>query len=200
MNLISLFKKFPTEESCIIFLENVKWKNGATCPYCNSKKTCKHLHRHQCQSCHKSFSVTVGTIFHHTHLDLRNWFYIISLMLNAKKGLSAYQVARDLDMRRATAWKIMHKIRKAMQTEQKGLLEGIFEMDETYIKAYDEDKDDDDTFGSNMGRSLKNNTPVVAIKQKGGDIKAFATENTKYHVLGKIAMDFAEIGSEVSTY
>ncbi len=50
-------------------------------------------------------------------------------MLNAKKGISAYQVARDLDMRRPTAWKIMHKIRKAMETKQKDLLTGIFDRD-----------------------------------------------------------------------
>ena len=91
-------------------------------------------------------------------------------MLNAKKGISAYQVARDLDMRRPTAWKIMHKIRKAIETEQRHLLTGIFEMDETYIKANknENEKDDDDKFGGNMGRSLKNNTPIVAIKKKGG--------------------------------
>ena len=79
-SLVSLFKKFPTEGSCIEFLENVRWKNGVVCPYCNSDKTCEHNSttvntrngkRHQCQSCKKSFSVTVGTIFHHTHLDLR---------------------------------------------------------------------------------------------------------------------------------
>ncbi len=155
MNLIELFNKFPTEEDCIKYLEAIRWKNGIECPYCKSLKTCKHLHRHQCQSCHKSFSVTVGTIFHHTHLDLRKWFYIITLMLNAKKGISAYQVARDLQMRRPTVWEIMHKIRKAMKTKQLHLLQGIFEMDETYIKAHDENKDDDSKFGGNMGRSLK---------------------------------------------
>ncbi len=41
----------------------------------------------QCQDCNKSFSVTVGTIFHNTKLDLRKWFWIISLMINAKKGI-----------------------------------------------------------------------------------------------------------------
>jgi transposase-like protein len=139
-SLLSLFKKFPTQESCIEHLENIRWKNGVVCPYCQSHKISQHNEegrrkRHQCQTCTKSFSVTVGTIFHNTHLDLRNWFYILSLMINAKKGLSACQVARDLEMRRTTAWEVMHKIRKAFATEQKELLTGIFEMDETYIKA-----------------------------------------------------------------
>ena len=205
MNLVELFKKFPTEQDCINHLESIRWKNGIVCPYCQSHKTCKHLHRHQCQDCHKSFSVTVGTIFHHTHLDLRNWFYMISLIVNAKKGISACQVARDIDLRRPTVWAIMHKIRKAFATEQKELLTGIFEMDETYIKA-DKNKDDEDDnttggtkFMNNCGRSLKNNTPIVGIKQKGGDIKAFATKDTKYHTLGKIAMSIADLGSKFHT-
>ena len=153
MNLISLFKKFPNENSCIAYLEKIRWANGVKCVYCGGSKISKHetksredrsAKRWQCSSCQKSFSVTVGTIFHRTHLDLRHWFYIICLMLNAKKGISAYQVARDLEMRRMTAWSCMHKIRVAMGTEQKELLEGIFQMDETYIKT---EKDDEDKGG-----------------------------------------------------
>ncbi len=208
-SLLSLFKKFPTEESCIKHLEKIRWGDKPVCPYCQSQKISHHniegrRQNWQCQTCTRSFSVTVGTIFHHTHLDLRNWFYILSLMINAKKGLSACQVARDLEMRRTTAWEVMHKIRKAFATEQKELLTGIFEMDETYIRAdkskEERDEDDDNNpFIGNSGRSLKNNTPIVGIKQKSGDIKAFATENTKYYTLGKIAMSIAEVGSEIHT-
>ena len=144
-SLIKLFKKFPTEESCIEFLENIRWKDGVICVYCGSNKTCQHneknrRNRHQCQDCGKSFKVTVGTIFHNTKLDLRKWFWMISMMLNAKKGISACQVARELEMRRPTVWLKMHQIRSAMNTEQKELLTGIFEMDETYVKTT---KDDD---------------------------------------------------------
>jgi transposase-like protein len=199
MNLIKLFEKFPTERHCIIHLESIRWAKGVECPYCESMKTCKHLDRHQCQSCHKSFSVTVNTIFHHTHLDLRHWFYIIALMLNAKKGASAYQISRDIGIRRPTVWAIMHKIRSGLGSNQQDLIKGIFEMDETYLKARKDKDDDQNPFIGNCGRSLKNNTPIVALKQKGGDLKAFVTENTKYYTLGKIALDHADLGSEFHT-
>src|SRR5882757_8602987 len=104
MNLIQIFNQFPTQEACIKYLENTRWKNGIICPYCNSNKTCTHKakegdrirERQQCWSCNKSFSVTVGTIFHQTHLPLQKWFLAISLILNAKKGISSRQLARDL--------------------------------------------------------------------------------------------------------
>ena len=93
-----------------------------------------HQHRHRCYDCKTSFSVTVGTIFHHMHLPLQKWFLAITLMLNAKKGLSALQLSRDLDVKKNTAWRITMQIRKAMtQAEQRSLLTGIVEMDEAYI-------------------------------------------------------------------
>ena len=142
-SLIKLFKKFPTEEACILHLENIRWKNGVYCTKCGSYKTCKNHKSNvetrsgkkwQCQDCSHSFTVTVGTIFHRTHFDLRNWFYIISMMLNAKKGISACQVARELEIRRPTVWKLMHKIRSVLGTEQGELLRGIFETEGSQIK------------------------------------------------------------------
>jgi hypothetical protein len=119
------------------------------------------------------------------------------MMLNAKKGISACQVARELEMRRPTVWLKMHQIRSAMNTEQKELLTGIFEMDETYVKTTKDDKDDNDTKGG-FGRSTQNNTPVVGIKQKGGDIKAFATNDTKYHTLAGICNEYRRTRLRIS--
>lgn len=77
MSILKLIKKFPTEESCIKYLENVSWGKKPVCTYCGSVKTSKHTekeghsNRRQCQDCNKSFKVTVGTIFHNTKLDIR---------------------------------------------------------------------------------------------------------------------------------
>ncbi len=38
MNLIQIYKEFPTHEKCINHLESVRWNNKPTCPYCKSKK------------------------------------------------------------------------------------------------------------------------------------------------------------------
>ena len=206
-SVVKLFKQFPTEQSCIVFLEKIRWKDGVFCTYCGSVKTSKHNtttletrsgRRFQCQDCKKSFSVTVGTIFHRTHLDLRKWFWIISIMLNAKKGVSACQVSRELEIRRPTVWALMHKIRKALATEQGELLRGIFEMDETYVNAKkDDDKNNNDKGG--QGRSTKNNTPVIAFREKNGNLKAFVANDTTSASLSEIIINNIEAGSELHT-
>lgn len=201
MNIVSIYKKFPTEIDCIKHLENIRWGNKVICPYCNSDKTCKHTKQgrqnQQCWNCKKSFSVTVGTIFHHTHLELQKWFLAIALILNAKKGISTRQLARDLELPVKTAWSVGMRIRKAFKSEEKALLKGIFEMDETYVKNAPQDNDDEDNHKG--GHSNKTHTSVVAFKQKGGDIKAFVTADTTSITLGEIIFENIEAGSEIHT-
>lgn len=142
-NIIDVFNNFQTQEQAIQYLEDVRWGGQPICPYCKSAKVGVHssndrkMPRWQCQDCHRPFAVTVGTIFHGTHIPLRDWFLCIALMLNAKKSASAYQIARDLGMRRPTVWSMMHRIRLAMANdpEQSKLMHGIVEADETYIGA-----------------------------------------------------------------
>jgi len=136
MNTVEVFKRFPTQEDCVSYLEQVRWGDAPKCPYCGSDNSTPlpNEKRHHCNNCNTSYSVTVGTIFHRTHLPLQKWFLAISLILNARKGISARQLARDIEVHRNTAWRISMKIREAMsQRHQRELLTGLVEMDETYI-------------------------------------------------------------------
>ena len=174
MNILDLMKKFATQEDCINHLENVRWGDKVQCVYCESDNTNslpKEL-RHHCNGCRKSFSVTVGTIFHHTHIELQKWFLVMSLMLNARKGASSCQIARDLGMRQPTVWSMMRRIRKAMQSDQSELLSGIVEMDETYIggKPRKKNKKDDDDKGNPRGRGTKKEC-VVGMIERDGKVK-----------------------------
>jgi transposase-like protein len=179
MNILDLINKFSTQEKCIKHLEKARWGDKVKCVYCSSENINplpKEL-RHHCNGCRKSFSVTVGTIFHRTHIELQKWFLVMSLMLNARKGLSSYQIARDLGMRRPTVWSMMHRIRKAMASNQGELLSGIVEMDETYIGGKPRpknNKDDDDFTPPKRGRGTDKEC-VVGMIERGGKVK------TKHH-------------------
>ena len=125
--------------------------------------------------------MTVGTIFHHTHLPLQKWFLAITLMLNAKKGLSALQLSRDLEVNKNTAWRITMQIRKAMmQAEHRDLLTGIVEMDETYIggKPRKGTKGDGPDGTHPRGRGTKK-APVVGAVERGGKVTAKAVKKDR---------------------
>ena len=186
MNIISIFKQFPDQESCINHLERKRWKGKPVCPYCNSENTNKthnqetQRFRHYCNGCYKSFSVTIGTIFEDSRLPLQKWFLAISLILNAKKGISSRQLARDLDVHVETAWSVGHRIRKAMKQDST-LLSGIVEMDETYVggkprKEAKKDKDDNDK-GNPRGRGTKKEC-VVGMIERNGRVKAANVKKT----------------------
>lgn len=178
-SITEIYTRFPTRQAAISHLEYVRWGEHPACPYCAAAKVSRHrdatreltAERWQCQRCTRSFSATVGTIFHNSHVDLQKWFLLISLMLNAKKGLSAMQAARDLDMRRPTVWSMMHRVRKALVDDGQ-LLRGLVEMDEAYVggKPRKKNRRDDDT-NAPRGRATKK-IPVVGAVERKGLVKA----------------------------
>ena len=179
MNIVTIYEQFPTNDDCIAHVERVKWGDIPKCPYCKSENTTPlpKEKRHHCNNCNTSFRVTVGTIFHHTHLPLQRWFLAISIVINAKKGLSARQLGRDLDINKDTAWRIGMKIRQAMsEREQRNLLTGIVEVDETFIGGKPR-KGNTTKGGTNKrGRGTKK-TPVVGLVERKGRVKAEVFKN-----------------------
>lgn len=179
MNIIHIFQQFPTQESCIKHLETVRWPEGPVCSYCGSKNnnpTEKEL-RHFCYNCKTSFSVTVGTIFHRTHLPLQKWFLATALILNAKKGVSALQLSRDLEVNKNTAWRMAMQVRKAMsEAGQRELLTGVVEMDETYVggKPRKGNKRDDDPKGGNKSKRGRgtDKAAVIGAVERNGNVTA----------------------------
>jgi transposase-like protein len=188
MNILEIFQSFQTQEQAIEYLEKVRWRGRPTCPYCKSDKVCRHASgdrasmRWQCWACERTFSVTVGTIFHGTHISLKNWFLLLGLMLNAKKSASACQISRDLGIRRPTVWSMMHRVRLAMakDQEQKELLYGIVEADETYIGGKPRKGNRHNGEKLKRGRGTKK-IPVIGLMERGGRVIA---RPAKPHELG----------------
>ncbi len=176
MNITQLYETFPTQLHCIEYLEKVKWKGVPACPYCQSIKSSefKTEQRYHCNACNTSYSVTVNTIFHNTKLELQKWFLAITLILNAKKGLSSRQLSRDLGVHKNTAWSMGMRIRKAMLNDGE-LLTGIIEMDETYVGGKPrKGADRGPTNKNKRGRGTKK-TPVVGMVERNGNVKAFVS-------------------------
>lgn len=190
MNIVQVYEQFPTEDDCLNHLEEVRWPNGPTCPYCNSRNSTPlpKEHRHHCNSCNTSYSVTVGTIFHKTKIDLQKWFVAISLILNAKKGISSRQLARDLAVNKNTAWYIQMRVRKAM-VEQRELLQGLVEVDETYVGGKPRKGNGS---RNKRGRGTRK-IPVVGAIERNGNVKVKVAKNLTAKTLSAFIREKVDI-------
>lgn len=135
MNLMKLMRDFDTDIECRTYIEKLRWPDGVTCPRCNAKQISRIQNRNQfdCDSCRYQFSATAGTIFHDSHLPLWKWFAATYLMIESRKGMSANQLKRILEVSYKTAWYLCHRIRKAMEEMNPRQLKGTVEVDEAYI-------------------------------------------------------------------
>ncbi len=178
MNLSTLSKKYNTKAKCIAYLEKLRWGKKPVCVFCGDKEHITKRNgttRYHCNKCNKDFSVLVDTIFEDTRLPLIKWFQLIMLILNAKKGISAKQLMRDINIGYPTAWFAAMRCRCAMINSCNSL-QHIVEMDETYVggkprRRYP--KNDALPIISRVynkrGRGTKK-IPVVGIVERDGNI------------------------------
>jgi len=146
---------FHDEAKAFAFLESVVWANGVVCPHCGvvggrvydlagvrSKASVKNpegVVRHglkKCGECRKQFTVKVGTVFEHARMPLHKMLQAVHLMVSSKKGISALQLSRILEVQYKSAWFLAHRIREAMRSGDLAPFGGngtMVEVDETYI-------------------------------------------------------------------
>lgn len=100
------------EEQCRDFLVAMRWPDGIRCPKCGSTDEPYIIRRknkggsernkvktiYNCRSCRRQFTATVGTIFEDSKIPLSKWLAAIFLMCSSKKGISAHQLYRMLDL------------------------------------------------------------------------------------------------------
>lgn len=138
MNIVEISERFPTDVHVVEWMEIQRWGDKAPlCPYCDSKNISNMLSdfRRKCYACNKTGSVTVNTFLHNTRLPLKTWLFAFSIVTDAKKGLSALQLQRNLNISYPTSFKMYHAIREMMSRDNKGIdeLDNVVEMDETYV-------------------------------------------------------------------
>ncbi len=140
--LIEAVTHFSDPQICHEYMVNLKWPDGKiTCPKCGSDKIGQIATRcmlrcnavNDGKRCGKQFSVKVGTIFEDSPLPLCKWFVAVWIVINAKNGVSSYEIHRALGVTQKTAWFMDHRIRLAMQTGSFRKFHDVVESDETYI-------------------------------------------------------------------
>jgi transposase-like protein len=153
---------FQSPENARDWLENLRWPDGPICSHCG---TIGHAYKtkkpgwYRCaeKECRKDFTVTTGTVMERSHIALNKWLMAFYLLNASKKGMSAHQLHRALNLDYKSAWFMCHRIREAMRSGGLGPLGGggkIVEADETYYGP-------------------ANKRPIVALVERGGNVRTF---------------------------
>ena len=158
-------KRFSTENACLEYLAQFKWPDGVMCPKCGKqeyRKTTRGLF--ECNKCGRQFSITSGTIFHGTRKPLTLWFEAMWHITSQKYGANALGLQRVLGLGSYhTAWKWLHRLRRAMIRPNRECLKGMVEIDETIIGGEKPGK---------RGRGAEGKAVVmIAVEDKGGTHK-----------------------------
>ncbi len=179
MTLVDVINLFDTDEKCREILVRLRWPGGVECPRCKMPAvelaTAKQLF--YCKDCDYQFTVTAATIFNDSHLPLQKWFLATLLLCEAKKGMSANQIKRTLGVSYKTAWYLCHRIRAAMKEVNQPMLDGVVEMDETYVGGRKR--------GQGVKAAMKTKEVVIGIRQRDGDLRFFHSTDASTGTLTK---------------
>jgi transposase-like protein len=181
---------FHDEAAAYAHLEGVLWPNGPICPHCggtdhifkikaNPAKRIR-MGLHKCGQCGKQFTVKVGTVFEHGRIPLHKFLQAVHLMACSKKGVSAHQLHRILEVQYKTAWFLAHRIREAMRDGSLSPLGGegqIVEADETFIGRLEGMPKQDYRRGLRGLTSYKNT--VLTLVERGGRARSFHVDSTR---------------------
>lgn len=179
-NLHELIATMPDEKTCREYLAKSRWPDGKViCPYCGFEKcyVIENGRRYKCGStkCYKKFSVTVGTIMEASNIKLNKWFLAIYLIGSHKKGISSYQLGKDIGVSQKCAWFMLHRIRELMRVKTDMKLDNIVEIDEVYMggKVTNMSKTKR-TMLRETGMTLKTKTIVMGMVERAGNLKLIA--------------------------
>jgi transposase-like protein len=207
LTLDQIMAHFGTDEAAREYLEAVRWPNGPVCAHCGNpdratiydiapnpaKKIRAGLR--ECKACGEQFTVTVGTVFERSKIPLRKWLVAWYMLCTSKKGVSALQIQRMLEIGSyRSAWFMMHRIRFALRdpifADKLGGGGGTVEADETYVGGK----------VKGMGRAYKGNkTAVVALVERGGRVRSRAVRNVTGKTLRRVLDDHLDPSAHLMT-
>ena len=184
---------FHDEAKAFEYLESVLWADGIVCPHCGVtggkvyeiKGKSARVGLKTCGECRKQFTVKVGTVFEHGRMPLHKMLQAVYLITSSKKGISAHQLHRVLEITYKSAWFLVHRIREAMRQGDLapfGSDGGAVEVDETYIGKRK-------GFGNPKGGHAHKMAVLGLVDRNSGKCRMFYIENGAGKLVHPIVLD-----------
>lgn len=200
ISTFELFALFPDAETARIYLERRLWPNGVRCPVCGlgERVTTRKGGFYRCNQCREDFTVRTGTIFERSHIPLHKWVYAMYLLVTARKGISSLQLSKEIGVTQKSAWFMLHRLREACGSDL-DKLQGLIEIDETYIGGIEANKHERDKLKA--GRGTVGKTPVLGMRErgKGGRTKAVKIDSADTQTIQDVIVQNVEVGSTLHT-
>lgn len=121
-----------------------------------------------------------GTIFEKSTSPLKLWFHAIWIFSNAKSGISAKEMERQLNVTYKTAWRFLHLIRQSIKQADEKLKNDV-EMDEGFFGG----KGDGGANNSTLSKAIGKKAKVLGAIERGGKAKAKVVPNLKAQTIGQ---------------
>jgi ribosomal protein L37AE/L43A len=169
LSMAEFMQRYGSEELCEAELIAARWPQGFACPVCGCAvhSAFRRVGRlyWQCSACRHQASLTAGTIFESSKLQLTTWFLAMHLMSQSKNFISALELMRHLGVCYKTAWLVKHKLMEVMRLREEGRrLTGRVEIDDAYLGG--------ERMGGKVGRGSENKVSFVAAVQTTEDGQA----------------------------
>jgi len=198
-SVLGLLKVLPNEQACIKHFEKLRWNEIITSPFDPNSRVYKCANnRYKCKNTNKCFNVRTGTVFESSKIPLRNWFCVLYFFVNHKKGISSYQIVRDMKITQKSAWFMLHRLRLGFDCPIfKTMLGNTVEIDETFIGGKNKNRHWNKKVPHSQGRNWKDKIPVLGIIQRNGNLIAEVVPNTKQNTLVSIIKVNVKKGSNL---
>lgn len=192
---------FSDLDVCTAFVAELRWENGPVCDRCGGTESYYLETRRvwKCKACKRQYSVKVGTIFEDSPLGLDKWLPAVWLIANSKNGISSHELGRALGITQKSAWFMLHRIRLAMASGSFDKMDGIVEVDETYIGGLSKNMHADKRREKITGGGAVDKAVVVGALQRDGQVRAAVVTNTTAPTLAGFVRDQVAEDSYVFT-